>query len=841
MKKKKYLIYLDILGFEDLAREIASKSRFDENTIRQIHLSLPLRNRIEEIKRNGVQASQGISAIEGSDNFVLIIYDLQTVIEVVAKLTKIKIQHEEYGYIPLEIALGIREFDETATIDPINNTEVIAFLKEDIINPYRDYYKTKYGTKIQETFVVLSKEIYEEIKSQIRCQEILYTKKFFIADINNIQQRCKIYEFLRKINGGSLYDRIDDLYVPPVEFEDIKEVLKRDRFVIITGTPEYGKTYTAIRLLWEYYNEGYEPKWIKGGEEPERREVRERLEDIKRELKPKHITYFEDPFGKTKYEKRESLEREIGTIIVSVKNVESSYVIITSREEIFKEFEKEVIFAPDNLKEFEIKLNVKKPSYNYEKRKEILLKWAEKEHCKWLENKELMNFVLSSIDDEATLTTPLSIRDFVIATRNIITDYELNEKIKERSRETAKIFANEIKNMNDDKILFLSFPFIFSQIRVDVVKVAYEKLVKELNIINPWEFERVLRWFKEDKINVTEYLLFSHPSYSEALEHLLVENGYITRINKEIFIKVLFKLSGKEETVGDVASFVEKYYDMMPEDARNKLLIKLSYKEKAARAVANAVARNFEHLPEKVKNLLFTLSYKEETAWNVAWAVDQYFGMLPDNTRNKLLIKLSNYEKAAWAVANVVAENFEYLPEKVKNLLFKMSDKKETAGDVAGAVARYYNTLPEDIKNLLFKLSDKEETAGDVAGAITNNFYNLPEKVTNLLFTLCDKEETVSKVVHAMSEDWSDLPQDMKNKLLIQLSDKEKALGFVAWALKDFDKMPDDLMNELWAKFSETSALSIKREVAEIFDELSEDVRDEISSKHRFKTLYTGF
>ncbi len=66
-------------------------------------------------------------------------------------------------------------------------------------------------------------------------------------------------------------------------------------------------------------------------------------------------------------------------------------------------------------------MNVKKPSYNYEKRKDILLKWAEKEHCKWLENKKLMNFVLSSIGDEATLTTPLSIRDFVIATRNIIT------------------------------------------------------------------------------------------------------------------------------------------------------------------------------------------------------------------------------------------------------------------------------------------------------------------------------------------------------------------------------------------------------------------------------------
>ena len=83
--------------------------------------------------------------------------------------------------------MGIREFDETTTIDLINDTGVISFLKDDIINPYREYYKTNYGTKIKETFVVLKKEIYEEIKSQIPCKEISYNKNFFIADINKIR------------------------------------------------------------------------------------------------------------------------------------------------------------------------------------------------------------------------------------------------------------------------------------------------------------------------------------------------------------------------------------------------------------------------------------------------------------------------------------------------------------------------------------------------------------------------------------------------------------------------------------------------------------------------------
>ncbi|MBE9594472.1 MAG: hypothetical protein IMF19_13460, partial [Proteobacteria bacterium] len=220
------------------------------------------------------------------------------------------------------------------------------------------------------------------------CQKIEYKYKkddvkeevitFFAADVDKVQQRGRVFEFLEKIGyaGSKWYGRIDEVYVPPSEYEEMARALKEKRIVFITGTPEYGKTYTAIRLMWEYYNSGYEPGWIKGGELTERIEVRKRLENISAELKPGHIIYFEDPFGRTKYERREGLEREIGTIMESIKHVGDAYVIITSREEVFKEFEKEKISVKE-LKEFERKLNIKKPSYDAEKRKEILLSWAE--------------------------------------------------------------------------------------------------------------------------------------------------------------------------------------------------------------------------------------------------------------------------------------------------------------------------------------------------------------------------------------------------------------------------------------------------------------------------------
>jgi hypothetical protein len=610
MNEKKYLVYLDTLGFEDLAEEIAGKTGFEEDVIRQNYLSNPLEKKIEEIKREGIQISKGISEIEGSDNYVLIVDHIQTAFELVGKLTTINIPHKEYDFIPLEVGLGTKKIDVDLEVKPINRKEIIKFLKNDIINPYRSCYKekNKNDEEIKETFVLFTQEFFDELEPLDKkyCEEISYKKKtFFAANLDKVRERGSVFEFLEKIGyaGSKWYGRIDEVYVLPLEYKDIKRALEERKIVFITGTQEYGKTYTAVRLMWEYYNSGYEPRWIKGGEPAERIEVRKKLENISAELKCGHIVYFEDPFGKTKYERREGLEREIGTIIDTVEQIEDVYVIVTSREEVFKEFEKEKISAKE-LKEFEEKLNIKKPSYDYEKRRKILLNWAEEENCKWLGNKELKELVLESMKDEKILPTPLSIKDFAVATFDMEKEDELKEKIEEKSKETAKAFAEEIKNMIDDKILFLSFPFISDYFGVEFVRERYQELVKELKLEDAWEFDRVIKWFKDDKIDCSgNYIGFSHSSYSEALPYLLVEDGYTTRINREIFSKMLFKLSEKDEAAGAVAWVVAANFDKLPDDVRN-LLFKLSEKDEAAEVVAEVVAWNFDKLPEDVRNLL---------------------------------------------------------------------------------------------------------------------------------------------------------------------------------------------------------------------------------------------
>ena len=112
MNEKKYLIYLDILGFKVLAEQMAEGTIFEEDKIRQDYLSDPLKEKIEEIKREGIEIYRGISEIEGSDNYVVLVDNIQTAFELVGKLTTIKIPHNDHEFIPFEVALGTKKIDD---------------------------------------------------------------------------------------------------------------------------------------------------------------------------------------------------------------------------------------------------------------------------------------------------------------------------------------------------------------------------------------------------------------------------------------------------------------------------------------------------------------------------------------------------------------------------------------------------------------------------------------------------------------------------------------------------------------------------------------------------------
>jgi len=805
MSQKKYLVYLDILGFEELPQEIAKELGLHEDWedwVRQKIILEPVRRRVEEVSKKRINVSL--------DSYLLTVDSVQRAFEVVGELTTIAFPRKGHAFVPLELVLDAREIDESVSVELASQRPIIEALRNDILSLYHEYCKKK-GIRIKETFVLFTPEFFNDLEPLERkyCNPISYKRKrFFLADLEKIRQRARVFQFLKEIGceGDKRFERIDEIYVPPLEYEDMANTLNGKRFLFITGTGQYGKTYTAARLMWEYYQKGYKPRWIKGGELSERNDVRIRLENITAELKPQHIIYFEDPFGKSTYEKREALETEIGTIISNVERVTNVYVIITSREEVFKEFAKEKP-PSSSLDEFRRALNIKRPSYDYEKRQQMLCKWAEEKGCKWLENNELKELVLGLIKNLKVLPTPLSIWAFAIASAGMKGETELREEVEKKSQETAFEFAKEIRDMSDDKRLFLSFLFVSDYFEVSFVEGIYQELVRELNFKNAWEFNQVLGWFKDDKVSISRgHIEFSHPSYSEALKYFLVEDDYQTLQNKQIFIKLLLKLSEKDEAAGGVTWIVAENFSKLPEEVRNKLLLKLSEKgEVAPHNVACAVAENFSKLPEEVRNkLLLKLSKKDVAARYVARAVAENFDKLPEEVRN-LLFKLSERDEAAGGVIQAVAKNFDKLPEEVRNkLLLKLSEKDEAASDVAWAVAENFDKLPEEVRNLLFKLSEKDEAASDVAWAVAENFDKLPEEAGDLLDKL---QEPLQRIIYDLSqdEDWwikesvldlisralPKLNKDFVFHILQDLSEsKDKELRSRA------NKMPSDISGE---------------------------------------------
>jgi hypothetical protein len=398
---------------------------------------------------------------------------------------------------------------------------------------------------------------------------------------------------------------------------------------------------------------------------------------------------------------------------------------------------------------------------------------------------------LESIKNEVKLPTPLNIKDFASETADIITRDILEKKLDEISQRTSERFAKDIIEMEKrgdaNKILFLCFPFISNWLSYDFVKNQYNKLLKNFNIKDDYVFERASAEF-QDKVAYSDYIRFSHPSYSEALPFILLdENGIPTKINTEIFSKVLIRLSdiNRDTRIArDLSKTLSENFDKLPEKVRNGLLIKLAdnnekvlkeYEgteiladEYPVRFIASAIAKNFDKLPENVQNLLFKLKDSKHSGLGIASAIAENFDKLPENVVQDLLFKLADKEQmSSYLVFSYMPSNFDKLPEKVRNeLLIKLADKKEEAIFVASIVADNFDKLPENVQNLLFKLADNKETAPAISYAVADNFDKLPDKIRyELLIKLAGNKETASYVADTLSKNFDKISDNVRNLL----------------------------------------------------------------------------
>jgi predicted amidohydrolase/predicted ribosome-associated RNA-binding protein Tma20 len=354
-------------------------------------------------------------------------------------------------------------------------------------------------------------------------------------------------EFLKKIlHDDERYKRIDELYVEPQEYNDILSILESNNIIFIIGDPGIGKTYTAVKILKEYFNKGFEPIWFAGLEKEEREIQSKALRDF--EPTGNQIIYFEDPFGRTAFEKRDSLYQVFSPLMDKLKN-SNSKVIVTSRKEIFETFSKESLLEKQIL-DFKQELNVTNPSYNEQQLKAIFDKLC-CIFCDWHSNQTYLSLVYKAIT-KGKLSTPLAIRDLIFVSRHIDSQDTLSENIKKREKDYIRAFSLEILSttLNTKLILYLVYlvglkgkPFLselYNSTSDELIKLNFD--IKNLSL-NVGIRSQIGYRVEQFGYNKTIYKL-SHPVYEEALSNLIISDSDSEVITKAI-INNLMKIDTK--------------------------------------------------------------------------------------------------------------------------------------------------------------------------------------------------------------------------------------------------------------------------------------------------------
>lgn len=810
--KRRYLIYVDILGFEKLPNDIENNCQIEPRAVRDL-LCNTIENRLNVLENEGV-----ITKVPASgDSWVLVTDTIENQLKSIAFILDHQSPFLNHRIIPLEIALGTEIYDRWAVF---NNNKVfyedptIQFLKTNILDKYKTWYKEKFGCSIKSTFIVLTPSMYKVLDTYYRdildkVQSIVEpTEKteYYIANIQNIQKRARYIEFFEKLHipKNKIYDNIEDVYVTSDEYHRISGCLKENKIVFITGSPEYGKTYSAVRLLWEYFNNGYTPVWMSGDERYEREYSRKRLKNIESELDKECIIYFEDPFGKSNYERMEFLERELESIIYYI-NCNNAHVIITSPEEIFKEFL--IHNSPSKkLEKYVHKINPNDFSYNnLELNRKIMCSWANACNCKWAFNSEFKTYVENKIVSPNYLLTPLRIRDFCMDTKEVFNLFELENIIINKSNETGKSFADEINFMKEDKILFLSFPFISPAFRPKDVKDIYLEMVNELDIKDAWDFEEILNWFKDDKIKVSNgKIRFSHNSYLKSFWYLISKEKYPQGNFRRIFSKLIIKLAKNEKFASYVSRTIVDNYIILPGEVQNLLKYLVESKNsKVTGPLSRTLVFNYASLPKEIQVLLFKLYKQDKTRKYIARAITDYFYEIPAELQN-LLFSLAKDDKIAGHLARGIADNYNQLPENIQNLFFEIYEKDMFANYIARAVGENYDQLPEKMQNILFKLASDKNNKIFVADALSDKFRNLPEPVRlKLLFDLAKDEKCFKYISKCIIKNFQFIPTDLHKIILTDIEYEPDIEDTARTIESNFHKFPEEIGKEILFKLAD--------------------------------------
>jgi KaiC/GvpD/RAD55 family RecA-like ATPase len=221
-------------------------------------------------------------------------------------------------------------FATSVDLSPTNAKEIKAIFKPFIKNLSDIYGKGDLNRLIEQYDDVLERHY------KLWFSDTSVLKLLLKSDLQFKSSVFEEYELQRRLR----------LFVKTASFEVARSLLKKFRFIIITGEPGVGKTTMAETLAYEYIRKGFKLTYIEDIVEADRA--------LKND-KSKQLIYFDDFLGSNSIEINKAMgsETQLRRVLTSVSKLKNKMLIMTTRTFLLNA----AIEESENLERFNIKAN----------------------------------------------------------------------------------------------------------------------------------------------------------------------------------------------------------------------------------------------------------------------------------------------------------------------------------------------------------------------------------------------------------------------------------------------------------------------------------------------------
>ncbi|OFY62314.1 MAG: hypothetical protein A3H98_13560 [Bacteroidetes bacterium RIFCSPLOWO2_02_FULL_36_8] len=355
---------------------------------------------------------------------------------------------------------------------------------------------------------------FEPYKSLINYYEKL------ISGIRQYDQRNGIPENLWKYyiyDDDSEFQRINEVYVKPKQYDIAEEFIKRNKFLIIIGSANIGKTSLALFLsskILQYFN-------LSSIFKIENEHILN-IKNIKNS-----VIILDDVFGKS-----ELKTNYVNDFEAIIRLKENNFVILTSRENLLLELTRTrnrfSEYSNSELEPYFIKLE-QEGTYSNMDLKNIL-----ENHINYYVN----NGTIKRSDTQITFRNKERIiselrfpHNYELFVREQLSKFSKGEVDIDRAIENAKHIKREAKNwfltLDINKKVFILLIYFFQGIKPKIFNAIYTALVQKLkerhislNLIRIDDLKNMTSHF----VTVSDTIRFRHSNYLEGVSEGIRDN-----------------------------------------------------------------------------------------------------------------------------------------------------------------------------------------------------------------------------------------------------------------------------------------------------------------------------